>query len=371
MGVPVGVLQSYPSKLRQEIYDLRDKNTGWGAISILVELEASFGYSKTDLPSPDAIHRYLQQCGFIKPKVPKGNLPNGRLPLVDDFHDLWEMDAQGAVAVKGIGYISMINIKDTKSKAYIYSFPVQVKGKKSQPKTQHYLWALRLAFEEFGLPKAIQVDKDSVFIDNTSKSPFPSVLRLFLLGLGIELCFIELPPPLKQAMVERSHQTMYKQVLEGKTYQSWHQLFMNTNYRRKVLNEKYPCRTLNKKAPLQAFPKAKDSGRHYSIEQEQELLKTTRIEQYLAKCTWFRKVSSVKTISLGEIYYLKNAQPSTYVQIKFCAQSKKLVFRDVNEQIVKELFVKDFAKKLVKQQTLNQLVAMRKKLLDNKNFPLK
>ncbi len=349
---------------------MREENEGWGAISILVELEEKFAYTPLDLPSADAVHRYLRQCGFIKPKAPKGDLPNGTLPLVRQAHDLWELDAQGAVAVSGVGYISMINIKDVQSKTYVYAFPVQVKGKKSQPKTQHYLWALRLAFEAFGLPKAIQVDKDSVFIDNTSKSPFPSVFRLFLLALGVELCFIQVPPPAKQAMVERSHQTLFNQVLKGKTYPHWQALFTNTNERRWILNHKYPCRTLNRKAPLQAFPQVKQSQRPYYLEQEQELVKFTRVEQYLANCKWFRKVSSVKTVSLGKIHYLKNAQPKTQLSIIFCGESKKLIFRDVNELLVQEIEAKDFVQQLLKLPTQKKLKAKRKQLFENKKFPL-
>lgn len=202
-GRPVsGVLQNYPSELRKQIEVLRKQNEGWGAISILVELEDAYGYCQSDLPSADSVHRYLKQCGLVKTKLPKSYLPESQSYDVEDFHDLWEMDAQGAVKVTGIGYVSMINIKDVKSKTYVNSFPVQVKCKKSQPKTVHYLWALRLGFEEFGLPKAIKVDKDSVFIDSTSQSPFPSLVHLFLVGLGIELCFIHQAPPAKQAMVE-------------------------------------------------------------------------------------------------------------------------------------------------------------------------
>lgn len=82
----------------------------WGAISILLELEAAYGYAKKELPSASAIHRYLQSCGLIKVRIPKANLPNQQACLAEHPHDLWEMDAQGAVAVQGLGYISMINI---------------------------------------------------------------------------------------------------------------------------------------------------------------------------------------------------------------------------------------------------------------------
>ena len=369
-GRPSGALQSYPALLRKRIYDFRDANEGWGAVSILVELEEKFGYPKSDLPTPYSVHRYLRECGFIKSKEPKGNLPNGTLPLVKQVHDLWEMDAQGAVAVDGLAYIAMINIKDAKSKTYIGAFPVQVKGAKSQPKTVHYLWALRLAFEEFGLPKAIQVDKDSVFIDNTSKSAFPSKLRLFLLALGVELCFIELPPPAKQAMVERAHQTLYKQVLEGKTYANWQALFSNTNERRRILNYKYPCRTLGKKAPLQAFPQVAKPQRSYCLEQEPELLKIERVEAFLATCKWFRKVSTVKTLSLGKIHYLKQAKPNTALSITFCNKNKKLIFRDVNELIVQEIDASDFVKKLLNFPPIEEMIDTKRKLFENDKFPL-
>ena len=69
------------------------------------------------------------------------------------------------------------------------TFPVAVKNKNSQPSTIHYKWTLRLAFIESGLPQSIQVDKDSVFIENSSKSPFPSRMHLWLLGLGHRVMF--------------------------------------------------------------------------------------------------------------------------------------------------------------------------------------
>jgi len=368
----MGELSSYPLKMRNQIKSLRQANEGWGAISILVEMEDIGPYPYEDLPGRDAVRRYLKEQGLIPEKSPRGTIIEGQLPKgIINPHDMWEMDAQGAEYVKGLGHISMINIKDSLTKTYIMSFPVQVKSGKSQPKTVHYLWALRLAFEEFGLPKAIQVDKDSVFIDNTSKSPFPSRVQLFLSSLGVELCFINVPPPAKQAMVERSHQTMFKQVIQGKTYDNWHQLFLHTNKRRKVMNEKYPSRSLNGKAPLQAAPEAKKIIRSYQIGQEKQPNNLKRAGHLLSECKWYRKVSKVKTVSLNrKIYYLKKSKPQTYLSIKYVVVHKKIIFRDVNEQLIHEVLIEGFAINFMEQNSIKELLAMKKKIFKSKDFPL-
>ena len=370
-GRPIkGALSSYPSELVKIIHDLRTKHEGWGAIPILIELE-DYGYSKSDLPGVSAVNRYLKEAGFIKQREPSSRMPSEKCQKAKHPHDLWEMDAQGANKVKGIGAIAMINIKDQKSKIHCMAFPVHVKTKMTQPKTDSYLWAMRLAFEQWGLPKAIQVDKDSVFIDNKSKSPFPSQVHLLLIGLGIKLCFIDVPPPRKQSMVERSHQTIDRQAMRGQQHETWQQLFRFTNKRRKKLNEKLPNRMLDKKAPLIVFPEAKHSGLHYRVETEQQLIDMKRIFKYLSKCCWFRKVSKAKTISLdSKVYYLKNAKPETQLQIKFCNRRKKLIFQDDKEHIVAIHPIKDFSIQHIMKATTENLILMKKMLFKNKDFPL-
>ena len=367
-----GALSTYSQELKNLISKLRDQHQGWGAITILVELEEEFGYSKEDLPSVDSTNRYLKEEGFVEERIPSSPMPVDKCTKnVTGFHKLLEMDAEGTVAVKGLGYVSNINIKESKSKIHCMAFPVHVKGPMSQPKTDSYFWALRLSFEEWGLPRAIQVDKDSVFIDNTSKSPFPSRMHLLLIGLGVKLCFINVPPPLKQAMVERSHQTLNNQVLKGQHYNCWKELFQFTNKRRKRMNEKLPNRMLANRAPLEVFPKAKHSGRSYSVEQEEQLISMSRVYKYLSKCCWFRRVSSAKTLSLnGQVYYLKNAEPRALLQINFCNRSKKIIFRDVKEHIVAKVPLKNFSIHSIMGGTTKQLISMRKKFFRAKDFPL-
>ena len=346
MGRPAdGSLSTYPKFVLDKIKELRKDNEGWGAMTIIVELREEYKYFESDIPSVDSVRRYLKQEGFIKPYVPASPLPTKPCKEVKEIHQLWEMDAQGATKVSGIGYQATINMKDSLSKKYCMSFPVVVKNGMTQPRTIHYKWAFRFAFIESGLPSMVQVDKDSVFIENTSKSPYPSRLHLWLLSLGVDLCFIDVRPPQKQAMVERSHQTIERQAVKGKHFDTWSDLFKNMNKRRKRLNEKYPSRSLDRKAPLEAYPKAIHSGRIYSPKKEYILMDLNRIYDFLAEGKWYRIVSSGRTISLGnQSYYLKHAVPKSQVQITFNKETKHLVFHDTNEKMIAQRPIKGITK---------------------------
>lgn len=366
-----GALSTYPRRMVNLIYKLRRRYEGWGAITILVELEDEYGYSSSELPGIDAVNRYLKEQGFVKAKEPRSKLPSEEYRSPKKYHELWEMDAQGALMVKGLGYVAMINVKDSVSKIHAVAFPVHVGGNKSQPKTSSYYWALRLAFERWGLPQGIQVDKDSVFIDNTSKSPFPSRLHLFLISLGIDLQFIDAPPPKKQNIVERSHQTAERQTLRGLCYQSWQALFKFANKRTQRMNTRLPNRLLGKQPPLKAHPQAKHSGRPYKVKDEIKLVDMHRVYDYLARGTWYRKVSNSRTLSFNsKQYFLKDAQPGTQLQINFCKKSKKLIFRDAKELIVAEKNIRNFSIETVMGGTQKQINTMKKKLFNDRDFPL-
>lgn len=337
-----GSLSSYPESLVKLIKAMREAHSGWGAQIIQMEIVQTTSYKLKDLPSLSAIHRYLKEQGLVKVTIPTSQPPSGLLSRkIKRVHDLWQMDAQGTLKVDGIGYHSIINIKDIKSKVHCMAFPVSLTSPHAQPKALHYFWALRLAFLEWGLPKAIQVDKDSAFYESTSKSAFPKLLQIWLAGLGIELRFITKPPPTQNATIERAHQTIEKQAIQGQKYTCWKYFFNYCNERRKRINEILPNRSLGKKAPLQVFPKACHSTRVYSLETEEQLIDIKQVQKHLTNYTWYRKVSKSQTINLGgHKYYVKNAQAYTYVQVNFCNRSKKLVFRNDKEQILTKFPIK-------------------------------
>lgn len=369
---PSGPLGTFDTELCGKINQLRKDNEGWGALMILVELEEEFSYAREKLPSASSVNRYLKQGGFIKHREPAGKFPSKPCEKPTSVHQVWEVDAQGATEVKGIGHQATINMKDGLSKKHCMAFPVWVKNQSSQPTTGHYKWAFRLAFVESGLPQGVQVDKDSVFIENTSRSPFPSRLHLWLTALGVGLCFIEKAPPAQQATVERSHQTMERQASMGKSFENWQAFFQHCQKRRRRMNEKFPSRSHGGKAPLQAFPAAAHSGSHYSVEKEHQLLDLQRISTLLSQGKWYRLVSSSKMVSLGrQRYYLKDAVPKTQLQITFCKESNLLIFRNDKEHILDRLPLKGASlEELMESDSIITLVATYEKILSSNGFPL-
>ena len=173
----------------------------------------------------------------------------------------------------------------------------------SHPSTQDYQLALRQAFVHYGLPQRIGLDHDSVFYDNASASPFPTVLHLWLIALGVEVRFIEQTPPGEHGVIERGHQTVSQQAIAGQHFSDGAALRASLAARLDLLNTRYPSRSLAGQAPLAAHPEAAHSGRPYRLEWEEHLLDMQRVHDYLAQRRWFRRSGSLGQLSIGGYRY--------------------------------------------------------------------
>lgn len=91
------------------------------------------------------------------------------------------MDAQGALLVDGIGSVSLINVIDVASRLKVESCP---RVRTPKPAAADYYVTLRRAFLTHGLPLRLSLDHDTVFFDNTTPSPFPTRLHLWLVADG-------------------------------------------------------------------------------------------------------------------------------------------------------------------------------------------
>jgi Helix-turn-helix domain len=301
MGRPrTGALGQSPLELRDTIRDMREAHPGWGPITIRTELEDMSHFTGLQLPSRSRIAAFLRQQGLTRKYERHVELPQPRAADPQRAHEEWEMDAQGAIKVPELGPVSVINITDLFSRVKVGSLPCL---NPAHPSTQDYQLALRQAFVHYGLPQRISLDHDSVFFDNTHASPFPSVLHLWLIALGVEVRFIDKRPPVEHSVIERCHQTVSQQAIAGQYFSDELALRESLAVRCDFLNTRYPSRSLAGQPPLIAHPEARHSGCFYRLEWEEDLLAMQRVHDYLAKGRWFRRSGPVGLLSLGHHRY--------------------------------------------------------------------
>lgn len=301
MGRPAtGALGQFPLELRDAISEMREANPGWGALTILTELREDEHFKSLKLPSRSRMAAYLKEKRFAGKYERHSQLPQPRSRTPQRAHEEWEMDAKGVIRLPPLGCVSIINISDLFSRLKVDSFPCL---NSSHPSTLDYQLVLRRAFMRYGLPERISLDRDSVFYDNTCASPYPTTVHLWLMALGIEVRFIEKPPPEEHSVIERGHQTVTRQAVTGQVFADGPAFQHHLSDRLDFLNQRFPSRSLGGQAPLQAYPEAQHSGRPYRPEWEEALLDVQRVYAYLAQGRWFRRTSSVGQFSLGAHRY--------------------------------------------------------------------
>jgi len=280
-------------------------------------------FTGISIPSRSRIAAYLKEHQKIRKYERHQALPEPKSQSIQRPHQEWEMDAQGVAMVAGLGKVSFINLLDVYSHASIDSHGCL---NASHPKSEEYQRVLRRAFIRYGLPEQISLDHDSAFYDNKSTSPFPSVIHLWLIALGVQVRFIHKRPPLEHSRIERHHQTISGQAIDGQTFISVEELQRNLQARMIFLNHEYPTIALGAQAPFQVFPQARHSSRIYRPEAEEHGLDLHRVYDYLQNGRWFRQISPVGTFSLGG--YLYNATT------RFAGQTLEITFDAITAKLV-------------------------------------
>jgi transposase len=317
-----GALGTASREIREAVRAMRQANSGWGPETIRIELGQDKRFKGHHIPSRARIAAFLKQEGLTRRYERHNELSQPPPKTATMAHEEWELDAQGVVKVDGVGSVCLINISDLVSRIKVGG---QVCTNCTKPSTSDYQLACRLAFLRYGLPKRISLDHDTSFYDSTSASPFPSLFHLWLIALGIEVRFITHPPPQEHAVIERSHQVVYQQALQGQIYFDAGTCQQGVDLRLDFLNQVYPSRSLGGRAPLEAYPHARHSGRDYHPDQELDILDQDRVFAYLAQHRWFRLVSAQGQFYIGAHRYgVGRAYAGQTLEITFDSPTKCL-----------------------------------------------
>jgi hypothetical protein len=316
MGRPAtGALGSHPPAVREAILQMRRAHPGWGPDTLLAELRLNPAWADQPLPSRARIAALLKAAKLTRRYQRHSDLPTPPPPSDAVPHDEWELDAQGHMPVDGVGSVCLITSSDVVSRLKVESYPCL---DTTNPPLEAYQLMLRRAFLTSGLPRRISFDHGTVFYDTTTPSPFPTRLHLWLLALGVDVCFTRKRQPTDHAKIERTHQTMTLQALLGQHWPDQTALWAGLDARRTMINQHIPRRVLQGQAPLQAYPGAAHSGRSYRPEWEADMLDLTRVFQYVGSCRWFRQIKSNGRVGIGGYqYYLSTAWRDRTLELHF------------------------------------------------------
>ena len=301
MGRPTtGALGQFPLEIQDAVREMRESHSGWGPLTIRAELEDDRHFTGMRLPSRSRIAAFLKQEGFTRKYERHSELSQPQVVEPERAHEEWEVDAKGVIKVPELGSVSIINIKDSFSRLKVDSFPCL---NTSHPNTRDYQLVFRRAFLNYGLPERVSLDHDSVFYDNASASPYPTMIHLWLIALNVGVCFIKQKPPAAHSIIERAHQTINRQAVAGQVFANGPALQKSLDDRLDFLNSCFPSRSLDGRAPLVAHPEARHSGQPYRSEWEEDMLDMERVHNYLAQGRWFRRTSTHGQFSLGTHRY--------------------------------------------------------------------
>jgi hypothetical protein len=198
---------------------------------------------------------------------------------------------------------------------------------------------LRQAFAEWGLPLEVQTDNDEEFASITDPS-FPTLLSLWLIGLGVAHIHSRPHRPIDQAQIERNHRTQGDFVWKDQAFEQLALLQTALDEDRRRYNQAYPSQAAHCQGapPLQVFPTAQATGRPYHPDLEWDLFDLARVDAFLGALVWTRKVASNGVVHVGSHYYiLGRAWKSQDVSIRFLPQTRSFRFQTKSGTFIADL----------------------------------
>ena len=93
-----GPLGHFSGELVQAVTEMRQTHSGWGPLTILVELKKDHRFQSQRLPSRSQIAAFLKEKDWARPYERHQNLPEPDPPQkIERPHQEWEVDAESKI----------------------------------------------------------------------------------------------------------------------------------------------------------------------------------------------------------------------------------------------------------------------------------
>lgn len=305
---PTGLGSTFPREIIERALGLKGQHPRWGGRRVWTELHTDPRLRDQSVPSPSLLNALFHTHGLTQPRrSPALTAPTPSPPIPTAGHVVWQLDAQEGVGLADNHRVTICTIRDPYGAAFIASQVVDVTTEHGyrKPTWQEVQAILRQAFSEWHtLPDVLQTDNDPAVWGGRADA-FPTLLTLWLIGLGIEPRHIRPHRPTDQGAVERSHRTLADFTSDETARANAAALQHALDHERLQHNAAFPSRAsdCSGRTPLQAHPELLIPRRMYTPTHEATLFKLGRVDAYLAQGRFERKVSCVGQITLGHHVY--------------------------------------------------------------------
>ena len=330
-----GALAGFDPLVRYVALRLKRQHPKWGAEYVVKKLGERTSLQAKKLPSSTTIWRFWRSFGdrlFSKRDPPTSEISPSHIP-----HGVWQIDAKESMQIPGVGLVSFNQARDEFGRVTVmhrvHAEPERAR-ELARLTSETAFQDCRIAFTQWGMPQAIQTDRDTIYVDS-GHSPFPNRIVLWWVGLGIEHRLIPRRTPKRNGTVERSHRTLKERTLENQKFESAEALQKQVDADWHELNHECPSRArgCQGKPPLAAHPELLTPQRPYRPEWELDLFDLERVDAYLADFTWARSCTSAGQVCMRKIRYtLGYAWAHQHVSVSFDPVHRQFVFTQIRSE---------------------------------------
>jgi transposase InsO family protein len=340
---PTGILSRFSPLIVTRALALKRDHPRWGPDRVLAQLHADPLFAALRLPSRSRLAvLFKTTCpDLVAPR--RARRPPAAAPARPSaVHECWQLDFQEAIPLADEHRASICSIRDPVGAVIVSSRAFDVTGgaRGRRLSWQEVRAVLRSAFAHWQtLPDSIQTDNE-VCLGGQPADPLPSLLTLWLVGLGVTHQFIRPSTPTDQAQIERTHRTLDGFVGLPDATLTLADLQARLDSEREMHNRWLPSRASDCAArpPLLAHPELLRPRRPYALEQERALFDEQRVYAYLAGIPLERKVNSNGQIQVGgQSRSVGRAAAGQLVRVVCDAATREWVVRVANDVEIKRL----------------------------------
>jgi transposase InsO family protein len=301
-----------------------------GATRILADMEKDSRLESVRLPKKSALAAFFREvCPELLQQRKSRSKPP---PRPTHVHALWEVDSKENIRLADGTIATALDVREPLACCFLGSFAHEVQTEKAWRKLdlREIQADLRLVFAEFGLPVAIQTDRESVY-GKPPEDIFPTLFTSWLVGLGITHQFIRPGQSTDQAHVERGHKTLFDWIEEPQPLANLVTLQSALDEARFMHNCVLPSQAgdCQGRPPQEVHPEVKIPLRPYSPDAELALFDLRRVDQFLSRFAWPHKVSQAGQTKVGShLYYIGVTYAGQVVDVRFVPKDRHLTFHN-------------------------------------------